>query len=273
MARMKSSTPLRRRFATALVLGAIALWQCGCIHNKLRDGPNGEELLSRLEALATGPAALVLTNLPSYTAECTIALAGDQPVPRQLSARLAVSGGQLRLETVPRKSKSASAEGFGVIWDANGHRGFVFSDALQGYAALSGTVVYTNLQTSAVAAQPGQMAGHAVTRVDMTADGDNGQQLRLQLECATDLGNLPLQIRCGDGPGSYTLTLANVQPGPPAADLFLAPDGFTKFASAAALADELAGRQQNVFGEHSVQGGPPGGVDSVPSMRHDRAGQ
>jgi hypothetical protein len=226
-----------------------------------------------LEALATGPAALVLTNLPNYTAECTISLAGDKPVSRKFSARLAVSGSQVRLETVPRKSKSASAEGFGVIWDANLHRGFVFSDALQGYAALTGTVGYTNLQTSAVAAQSGQMDGHAVTRVDVTAYGDNGQQLRLQLDRATDLSNLPLQICCGDGPGSYTLTLANVQPGQPAADLFLAPDGFTKFASAAALADELADRQQDVFGERPAKGGPPGGVDSVPSMRHDRAGQ
>jgi hypothetical protein len=60
-------------------------------------------------------------------------------------------------------------------------------------------------------------------------------------------GNLPLQIDLLTSPHPFTLALSKIQSIIPAEELFLPPDGFTKYESEAAMLDELAARQQSVL--------------------------
>ena len=63
---------------------------------------------------------------------------------------------------------------------------------------------------------------------------------------ATDLGGLPLRIACATGGTPLTLNLSKIRRDPPPNDLFLPPDGFTKYPSAEALMLELMARGESL---------------------------
>jgi len=224
----------------------MAWFMCGCVHRDPNAGREAEIMLPKLRMMITGPTAMLLTNLAGFQSECVITLSGASGTPRNYAGRLFARGGKLRLETVPGKAKSASTLTFGVIWDATSKRGYVFSDALQGYAVLAGSDWFTNVLTS-VAGQTEKMEGHAVDYVEVTATGGNHQKTVLQLNRAQDLSNLPLQIRQPDEPDSFTLRLTAVQTIVPPQGIFLPPDDFTKYESETAMLAELVARQHNVF--------------------------
>jgi hypothetical protein len=67
-----------------------------------------------------------------------------------------------------------------------------------------------------------------------------------------------------NGPDLFTLTLSNLQPVRPGPADFLPPEGFTKFADAGVLIEELATRQQNVLGGSGGDSvGPPAGTPAA----------
>lgn len=269
MTKLNNNPPKRwRHLAGVLLCGfAVSWWTCGCVHRDLNAGREAEVTLPKLTALMTGPAALLLTNLTGFESECRISLAGGTGSPRNFSGRLFAHGGKLSLEMVPDKYKSASTRAFGVIWDVASGQGYVFSEALQGYAALTGSGRFTNLLT-AVAGQTESLEGHPVDHADVTAIGADGQRIVLHLTRAQDLGNLPLQIRKTDEPDAFTLMLAKVQKGLPPEELFLPPDGFTKYESETALLDELNARQHNVFENKQERGVTP--MDAEEREGHHR---
>lgn len=236
------------RNLTKTLLGGVAVaWcLCGCVHHDANAGREAEVMLPKLRMLIAGPTAILLTNLAGFQSECVISLADANGAPRNYSGRLFAREGKLRLDTVPGKSKAASTLAFGVIWDATSNRGYVFSDALQGYAVLAGSDRFTNFLTS-VAGQPEKMDGHVVDNAEVTAIGLGSQIMVLQLKRAQDLGNLPLQIRQPDEPNSFTLRLVKIQTVVPPEEIFLPPDGFTKYESETAMLEELVARQHNVF--------------------------
>ncbi len=201
-----------------------------------------------------------------------LSLADANGSPRHYSGRLFVRGAELRLETVSGKSKSASTHAFGVIWDTAASRGYVFSDALQGYAVLSGAIRYTNLLT-AVNGQPETLEGHVVDSAEVTALGVVNQKTVLQLNRAQNLGNLPVQIRQPDETNSFALRMTKVLAVVPPEELFLPPDGFTKYESETALLDELLARQHNVFENKPERAiNREGGGDDMGQHRSDRNG-
>jgi len=247
----------------------MACWTCGCQHRDLNAGREAEITLPKLTALMTGPVANLFTNQSGFESECEITLAGTAESQRKISGRIFGLGGQLRLETVPGKAKSRVAGEFGVIWDATANRGYVLSDALQGYAALKGSAQFTNLLTQTKAGQPDHLEGHPVDHAEVTALGSDGQTLSLQLTRAQDLGNLPLEVRSADGANPFILTLTNVRLIQPANALFLPPDDFTKYENETALVEELTARQHNVFGGGHDRDRAPG--EAGPPDIHHRA--
>jgi len=240
-ARRKSG---RVRGGLLLWLGALlALTGGGCFggHPRGSLSPDSMEvLLPKLTAVTAGPVAVLLTNANGYKADFTMAFGDGSKV----SGWLVAGGGQFRLDVVPVKAKGKIDAGFGVIWDAAGGQGYVFSDALQGYAAISSTVRFTNVLTEVVDMEPDRIEGHEVEKVNAMVLGDDGRRTPLQWLRAPDLGGAPLQVYSADRPHSFELSLKKLQPAGAEADLFLPPDGFTKYDTASALISELAIRQQ-----------------------------
>jgi hypothetical protein len=242
--------PSRPAFLLAGLL--IFPWLCGCAGHK---APSGEarvvtELaLPRLAAAITGPAGGFLTN-GGFAADCQISLAGIAGRTVKLYGRIYGQRGKIHLAVAPGKAKPGSPQAFGVIWDSTAHAGWVFSEALQGYAAISGAGAgFTNFVTETIPGPPEKREGHPVDDAEATCLNGNGQRMVLHLTRAQDLGNLPLDIQVIEGPGAFAVALTQAQNATPAADLFLAPDGFTKYPSEAALVEELADRQQSVYGQ------------------------
>jgi hypothetical protein len=254
----------------------FTLWTSGCFHTHAHGGIAGgrlEALLPTLTSVATGPTAVLLTNGNGFSSEFTMTLEGATEIPVKLSGRMFARGGKLRLETAfdQSNSKSVRTGDFGVIWDAAASQGYCFSEALQGYAPICEAVRYTNLLTQVVAGQMDRIEGHLVDQATVTVMGSDGQTLVLQLFRAQDLGNLPLQIRSLNNPHSIALALSKIKLVKPADDLFLPPDDFTKYESEAAMINELAARQQSVFGAGHEHAGESGD-DNEPRNRHHSNG-
>jgi len=257
-----------RPIAAMLLAGCAVAWgSCGCVHREFSGGRETEVTLPKLTTLITGPVANLLTNQTDFEAECVITLAGATESPRKLSGQIFAHGGKFRLEMVSGKAKAGDAGEFGVIWDAVANRGFILSDALQGYAALKRPAQFTNRLTRTTAAEPERRDGHPIEQAEVTAIGSDGQSIALQVTRAQDWGNLPMEIRLADEPNPFDLTLTNVRLIRPAEALFLPPDGFTKYESETALLEELTAREQNVFGGGHERDRTPGEA-APPDIHH-----
>jgi hypothetical protein len=257
-----------------LVLGGMLLAQslCGCAHGRRHnvEGLGADRRLPKLTSLFAGPVSMLLTNTGGYQSEMTISW--NETPPLKVSGQLFVSGGRIRIEAETDGSKRANTGGFGLIWDVAANRGYVISEPLQGYAPIEGTIRVTNITTGALPDQPEKIENHLADKAQVVVLESDGQMLHFQLARAQDLGNLPLQINSIDPANSYQLALTKIQPLTPSEELFLPPDGFTKYDSETALLAELTARQQDVFGAksspdnrqdtgfevggHSRQGGP-----------------
>lgn len=238
----------------------ISFSLCGCLHHKAPAGrPEEETLLPTLRTLFTGPCALALTNGGAFEAQCQICLNPAAEKPRFLPGVLCIRGSQVRLETLPPKSKSPSLLEFGIIWDTRANTGFVFSEALQAYAAISSAPPFTNSAQIATSDKE-KMNGHTVDHATATFAGPSGQTLVMQLIRARDAQNIPLSMSSAAEPHPFLVTLDKIQFLNPPDSLFLPPDGFTKYPTEAALVGELVDRQQSVFG---------GGRLRTPAMQED----
>ena len=204
--------------------------------------------MPRLTSVMAGPVAVLLTNADGFQSDFTMSFGDDAERPVTISGWIVAYGGKLRLDALPgEKSRKVKGEaGFGVVWDTATGQGFVFSDALQGYAPLVGTVQFTNILTELVSSDVDHIEGFPVDKVNAMVLGDDGGRTAFQLLRAPDRGNLPLQVNSPDRPHSFVLRLSKISPTTPQADLFLPPDGFTKYDSESALTTELAIRQQGV---------------------------
>ena len=255
-----------RRGGLFLLAGLLGLfWTGGCSSSTPPSGfARGQvaDLLPKLALVTTGPLAVVLTNAETVSADFTLTITAGGGAPTKLSGRLLAGGGKLRLAADFSPShRRLAADECAVIWDETAGQGYVVSEALQGYAPLAGVVHFTNVLTRVVAGGPDRMEDHPVDQANLTLLGENDQMFRLLASRALDLGRLPVGIQSLNGPDLFTLTLSNIQRVRPGANDFLPPDGFTKFAAAGALIDELAIRQQNVFGgSGGVSGGQPAGT-------------
>ena len=94
-------------------------------------------------------------------------------------------------------------------------------------------------------AAPEKVAGHPCQPAEATVAASDGSATVLRLWRATDLKGLPVRITCAANGTPLTLTLSKVRLEALPDDLFLPPNGFTKYDSAKALMNELAARQQN----------------------------
>lgn len=251
---MTVSNPMRLKSSSHFVvsiLAGILLAQamCGCAHSRPRSGDSKSRagvLLPKLTAVFAGPVSSLLTNAAGFQSE--LAISWDDTPPLKMEGWIFVEGGKLRIEAGSGSSKRANTGEFGLIWDVAANRGYVTSEALQGYAPIQSAIRVTNLTTQALPGQPQQLQDHPTDKAQVTITGSDGHILRLELTRAQDLGNLPLKIDSTDSGNSFHLALTKIRSAVQGEDLFLPPDGFTPYGSQTALIEELAARQQTVFG-------------------------
>jgi len=264
------------RVGLLLLAGLVcALWTGGCASSNPPSGfARGQvaDMLPKLALVATGPLAAVLTNADAFSADFTLTITAGGGAPTKLSGRLLTGGGKLRLAADFSPShRRLAADECDVIWNGATGQGYVVSEALQGYAPLAGGVHFSNVLTQVVTGGPDRLEDHPLDQANVTLLGENDQMFRLLVSRALDLDFLPVRIQSMNGPDLFTLTLSNLQRVRPGSGDFLVPYGFTKFAGAGALIDELVIRQQNFFGGSSGEPGEqPAGT---PAAHYGNASQ
>ena len=132
---------------------------------------------------------------------------------------------------------------FSFIWDVVECRGYILSEALQGYAPIDSTNQFTNLVVQIMASPPERVEGHPVEHALATISAKDGEQAAFRCLLAKDLNSLAIQIDSTNESTNFRLSLSKIRFEEFEEKLFLPPDGFTKYANAEALFNELIDRQ------------------------------
>lgn len=198
-------------------------------------------------AFLTGPGSVLLTNATGFSAHLDLvspgAALGDRASAGQLLGR-----GPLLLyapETDETTDSHRRPGGYSFIWNVAESRGFVLSEALQGYAPISADLHVTNVAISAAKAAAQRISGHPSEPADAAVSTANGSSA-FEVWRALDLNGFPVRIESATNANTFTLNFSKVRLELPAADIFAPPEGFTRYTSPEAMADELAARQNNL---------------------------
>lgn len=250
-------------------MAAIAIaWNCGCAHAHREHARNGRAgILPEVTAIITGPAALLLTNAVGFQAEYNLSIDGDLNSAANAAGQFLTRGAEVRLTLGTAKSGTGAASGFIIVWDAAARRGFVLSEALQGYAPIGGSDCFSNLLMEETGSAPQRLDGHVVEKVNATITGCNGQAQAFELSRS---GNLPMEIHSSNAAPNFTLRFSKIEVAAPSGELFLLPKDFTKYDSEESLLAELASRQQDFQG--GGHGAGAGDYSGKGGRHHDRNG-
>ncbi len=258
-------------FRTFVVV--LTLLTGGCSHEPRHESPAagvGQEFLPRPPVFLTGPAVMLLTNAGGFTARVVMS-----PVPashlRPVSGQLVACGSKLFFEPEPTSGKPARAGQFSFVWDATLNKGYILSEALQGYAPIASAVWFTNLVVQSSPTTTGKVEGYRIERSTNVVAASDGKLSKFEVSRAHDLGGLAVRIASIEDPVPFIITLSQIRLEPPPEKVFLPPDGFIGYESEEAMMNELASRQQSL--RHGGQEGSGAGVyDGSGRNHHSRAG-
>lgn len=226
----------------------------GCAHSgdvDMREPGFVRVFAPRFPDFIRAPMGLLLTNDSGFSAvaevRATLAFSDSE---QMVSGQLLSRGNKLLFapHEVQSKDKPERAGGFMFIWDVPAGTGFVISEALQGYAPFSNEMRVTNVTAHARPGPGEKVAGHSCVVSDVTMQSSDGTTAEFEVARVTDLGNVPVQMRSHATTNmiARTVTLSKILLQAPAADLFAPPEGFTRYSSAEAMADEIAARKRNL---------------------------
>jgi len=229
-------------------LWALALLVAGCSHSRKAEDSGFARLFApQPPAFLTGPACVLLTNNGGFSARVTVET--EDLVDRQngASGQLFCRGSKLFYAPEPKGAdgKPAREGGFGFVWDGESSSGYVLSEALQGYAPFTSAQRVTNLLVQPKGL-PDKSVSQGADSSEVTVQMSDGRNPKFQVWRAMGLNGLPLRISTLTNAVAFPIRLSNVRPGPAPADLFVPPNGFTKYSSPEALVDELAARKLNL---------------------------
>ena len=223
---------------TGLFLGT------GCSSSKLVDryDPAFARIYTpQVPEFLSGPAGALLTNTAGFSARARFeSHTGLGPVgPEITEGELLARGTQLLF--APRKAENAPKElesaGFMFMWDVANARGYIASETLQAYAPVSSTV-----KPDGVVIEPAGEKDQENAVVHL----NNGSSWLLKLRGTVSGKGVPSGIASVTNAPSFSIKLTKIRLEPPSADLFSPPEGFSKYATAEALADELAARKNGL---------------------------
>lgn len=231
----------------------LALLAAGCSHSRgaARQAAYLSIYTPEPPAFLTGPATVLLTNTGGFSAHASVQTETFSQGEKVRSGELLGRGSKLffapqQAEPVQKHSRPG---GFAFIWDVAERRGYVLSDALQGYApfALSAASPQaTNVVLQANPAASERFAGHPTQPAEATVQMSNGSTDRFHLLRATDLNGFPVQLSAATNAVPLVLSFSKIRLESPAAGLFAPPEGFTRYDTPQAMADELFIRRHNL---------------------------
>jgi hypothetical protein len=243
---------------------AIAGAAGGCAHSGARN--KGAGLIPPpVPAFLSGPMGVLLTNLPGFAAHVRLDSEHPSSTTEPFSGELLGRGPKLLF--APDFSSAATkrfrACGFSFVWDVSEQRGFLFSEALQGYAPISSQVQATNVVAGPARLASDKVDGHACEQVELTVDSRGGAPAVFRVWRATDLQGFPVRILCVGQVRPLTLYCSSIRLEAPAAKLFQPPGDFTRYESSEAMMAEMAIREENL---HRKPKEKPLGEEPMPSM-------
>ena len=252
---------LHRTAAWGIALAAAFL--AGCASEKRQ-----EAALARMGDEAppdflAGPVWLSLTNFDGFSADVLSTTSSTSA----LSAVRAASGQVLErqgrlifqpLTTAHIKKGKIIRGGMFFIWDSVGQHGYVVSEALQGFAPISDSprIIIVTAESKEPVAE--QVNGHACHRTEKTAALSDSSVAKLTEWRADDLNRFPVRVRMESGDRRTTVDFSNIRLDLPAVELFSPPAEFTRYASPAALINELMIRESSLKKGPSAESLPPG---------------
>ena len=241
-----------RAFGPCLLLLLVAL-AAGCASSsKKADRAGGFQVMPTpaTPLFLNGPMALLLTNADGFRARVEFESAAPSRAVQTLAGELMVRGSKLLFAPEPTKGskKRPHPEDSAFVWDVNGNRGYVLNDPLQAYAPISSSRQFTNVTegVAVTSTPPEKLGGHPCQAVEVTVTASDGVATAFRVWRAADLKGLPLRIQCSSGGVPLTLTLSKVRLEAVPNDLFLPPNGFTKYESPEAMMTEMALRRVNL---------------------------
>ena len=240
-----------RHWGLGLLL--IAALAAGCAHSSTKGNRGGSFEVMPTPAtplFLNGPMALLLTNAEGFRARALLESPASSAAGSRLAGELIIRGSKLLFAPEPVKvaKKQPRPEDAAFVWDVNDNRGYVLNEPLQAYAPISSSRQYTNVTIGAAlnSGAPEKVDGHPCQATEVTVTASDGAATLFQVWRAKDLKGLPLRIHCPSNGVPLTLTLTKVRLEAVPADLFLPPNGFTKYSSPEAMMTEMALRRVNL---------------------------
>ena len=212
----------------------------------------------------TGPVAGILTNAGAFSAR--IILSNDLRSPNKIAGELFVRDGKLLFAAEPGKKDKSHSGAFAYLYNLENPQSFVWSEALQGYARVSLHAVPTNLTISKGIGGLQKIDGHVCSTAEAVVKMSDGTSSNFQVMQALDLNRLPLRVNSLSTIPPFSVTLSKVHVGPPPADLFTPPSGFTEYKSPEMMVTELIMRQHNL----RRPSGPSTSTDTLYDSRNRR---
>ena len=236
------------KLSTLCCLAALVLLSDGCSSLRERRQGFARVVTPHPPAFITGPASVLLTNSTGFSARVEVQGQSSLEIGRTSSGQLLGRGTKLLYAPESNETTDTHRQpgGYSFIWDVAESHGYVLSEALQGYAPVSADLHVTNVTIELSQAAAQRFSGHPAEPAHATVRMSNGSSAGFELLRAIDLHSFPVQIESTTNANVFTLNFSKLRPEQPPADLFSPPNGFTKYATPEAMADELAVRQSNL---------------------------
>jgi hypothetical protein len=234
---------MKKSSGAVITLLAVALL-CGCAApNTASPFHAGDE---KPPDFLVGPITMVLTNRPGFSAHVVATVGPPDGRGQTNLGELLERDGRLIFEPeLEIKSKhTLAASGLLFIWNENRHSGYVVSDALQGFAPVDPALDIPTLAVESMTDKKDvkKIDGRVCHRWEAVVPFANGMKVPVTLWQTDDAIKFPMRIECSNGTDVMTLNFSELRLESPPEDLFEPPEGFTSYASASALMNELLQR-------------------------------
>lgn len=225
---------------------AAALLATGCAHSRNKDRIG--LIPPPVPLFLNGPMGVLLTNTTGFSCH-VVMTTGSPPIAREtVSGQLLCRGSQLLFapDAHSPAGKRFKRGQFSFIWEVEAQRGYLLSEALQGYAPISSQVRATNVLALASRSASEEVAGHRCQRTDVEVESNDGSKAPFQVWRASDLNAAPLRIATAAPGRPVMVKFSKIRLEALSSRLFVPPEGFTPHDSAETLMAEIAMRQENL---------------------------